>query len=406
MIEAYVDGAFGKNSKGYEIPTWAFIVLNDEEEKDIEYEEYGSGIPAEYFEHRNVGGEIYSVKKLIEFCQENDEKEVIIHNDYEGLEKWATGAWKANKELTKGYKEFLDQSHVIIKWDKVDAHTGNKWNEYVDSLCKKALTEDTTEPEEYVPLDNMEPPVEINYITDPPKDRTIREEFHIKTEKAGNRTEEEETSSPSEKVSKPLETETKEIPPMLKPINAQAQSNSGMYDGLLREAQDLCQNHKYMQASQLLSPYINENSDENVFKAYIDIILYMGDYYALKAVKCCEKYLPLHSEAIKVKKSYCYALFYAYIRPIVASAYFDAVKYNEAKAVIKKILSVSKHSTILNEFLFPFIEYAFRVGDKMYIKDLVKEIDINLFSKEKIKDGNRSFFSNYERVNYFIKGQG
>ena len=404
MIEAYVDGAFGKNSKGYEIPAWAFIVLNDEEEKDIEYEEYGCEIPAEYFEHRNVAGEIYSVKKLIEFCQENDEREVLIHNDYEGLEKWATGAWKTNKELTKSYKEFLDNSGVNIKWEKVDAHTGQKWNEYVDSLCKKALAEDITEQEETVPVDNMEPPIEINYITDPPKDQTIREEFHIKTEKQTESVEQEEKPITASAVSTTFETETKEVIPEPKPIEAPVQNNIGKYDGLLRDAQELCNSHKYMQASQLLSPHINQNSDENVFKAYIDIILYMGDYYALKAVKCCEKYLPLHPEAKKVKRSYCYALFYAYIRPIVASSHFDEAKYNEAKAVIKKILSISKHATILNEFLFPFIEYAFRVGDRMYIKDLVKEIDINLFAKEKIKDGNRSFFSNYERVNYFIKG--
>ncbi len=414
MIEAYVDGAFGKNSKGYEIPAWAFIVLNDEEEKDIEYEEYGSEIPAVYFEHRNVAGEIYSVKKLIEFCQENDEKEVLIHNDYEGLEKWATGEWKTNKELTKIYKEFLDNSGVNIKWEKVEAHTGHKWNEYVDSLCKRALEEDVTETEtshtpvteisEDISVENLEPPVEVIFNTNPPEDQTLREKFRIKTDRPINQNVAEIHEEPKiaeNKIEEPKITEEKTETTEFK--TESFKDTDIQFDALINEAEELCVKHKYMEASQVLKPYINKDSDERVFKAYIDIILFLGDFYAKKAVIYCEAYIPYHP-GTRVRRSYCYALFYAYIRPITASHHFDLNAYNEAKNAAWKILNMSKNSKIINEFLYPLIEYAFRISDKGFIKNILKEFDINLFSKEKVKVGSRVLFSNFDRINYMLRG--
>ena len=394
MIEAYVDGSFGKNSKGCEIPSWAFIVLN-EEDKEIEYEEYGTDIPQIYYEHRNVAGEVYAVIKLIEFCVENEEREVLIHNDYEGLSKWATGAWKTNKELTKKYKEFLDNSGVLIKWEKVDAHTGQKWNEYADSLCKQAIDEDETEISlNEIPVEIFEPPAEITYNTNPPSNQTIR-------------------SNPNKNII-PNPKKSNIHSPVLSESNlptggtglsdslGQEKTLEADFEKILKEAEELCSKNKFMEASQVLKPYINKNSDEKVFKAYIDIILYLGDFYAKKAVTFCEAYIPFHP-GTRVRKSYCYALFYAYIRPITSIPLFDLSKYNEAKGAALKILQISKREIIINEFMYPLIEYSYRIGDKGFIKSLLKEFDINLFSKEKVRVGRRVLYSNYERVSFMIR---
>ena len=64
-----------------------------------------------------------------------------IYYDYEGIEKWATHQWKANKEGTKNYQRFIDQSKEIIDihFIKVLAHSGDFYNERADLIAKKAV---------------------------------------------------------------------------------------------------------------------------------------------------------------------------------------------------------------------------------------------------------------------------
>ena len=68
---------------------------------------------------------------------------IEIRYDYEGIEKWATNAWKANNTLTKKYAEFMrrKQTQIRISFRKVKSHSGDYYNEKVDKLAKSALTE-------------------------------------------------------------------------------------------------------------------------------------------------------------------------------------------------------------------------------------------------------------------------
>ena len=62
--------------------------------------------------------------------------------DYEGIEKWATGEWRAKKELNKkNMFLFIQEKRKIIdiEFIKVQAHSGVELNEEVDTLAKNAL---------------------------------------------------------------------------------------------------------------------------------------------------------------------------------------------------------------------------------------------------------------------------
>lgn len=324
MIESWVDGSFKDNQA-----SWAFVVVTDNE---IEFEDCGCDVPEEFLEHRNVAGEIFAVLKFIEFCADNDEKEAVIHYDYEGLEKWATGEWKTNKELTKAYKESVKDSGIKIKWIKIQGHSGDRWNEYADQLAKSALGMDL-----------------------------------------------------SEKPEQPAEEKT---------------SVSAETPDLISEADSLIKENRYMEASLLLEKSLNSECSEELIKKYADVTMYLGEFYAKKTALICEEYIKTHPKS-KVLKSYCYAIFMAYCQPNFGKDSFNL--YMEAKKAIKKILSVSRHEKIINEFIFPFSEYADRMGDRNFIKSLPETLDINLFSKEKPNISGRIFPSKYDKILLLLK---
>ena len=64
-----------------------------------------------------------------------------IYYDYEGIKKWASGEWKANKALTKFYSEYIAAAKNVIKieFEHVKAHTGIDGNEEADCLAKEAV---------------------------------------------------------------------------------------------------------------------------------------------------------------------------------------------------------------------------------------------------------------------------
>ncbi|MFN3329179.1 MAG: hypothetical protein ACK40U_10105, partial [Fervidobacterium pennivorans] len=67
---------------------------------------------------------------------------LVIFHDYEGLSKWANGEWKSKTEITKFYKEFLEnyrKKGVKIFFYKVKSHNKDVLNNYVDKLAKDTL---------------------------------------------------------------------------------------------------------------------------------------------------------------------------------------------------------------------------------------------------------------------------
>lgn len=131
---AYVDGSYKKKTK--EFSYGAVIFWNNKE-----YHFSDKFDDEELSKMRNVSGELKGAEKAIAFGIDNKIKEIDIYHDYEGISKWATGDWKANKDGTKSYKKYcIDASKKIkINFVKVKGHSGDKYNDLADKLAKEAL---------------------------------------------------------------------------------------------------------------------------------------------------------------------------------------------------------------------------------------------------------------------------
>lgn len=89
---------------------------------------------------RNVAGEIYGSMAAMKYAVEHNIKNLSIYYDYMGIAKWCTGEWKTNKPGTIAYKKYYDKikRKVNITFYKVKGHSGDKYNNLVDKLAKKA----------------------------------------------------------------------------------------------------------------------------------------------------------------------------------------------------------------------------------------------------------------------------
>lgn len=132
---AYVDGSFevslGKYSYGC-----VFLTPDGEVTR-----ESGSGTDPEGVKIRNVAGEMRGAMTAVKWAIDHEYASIEIRYDYEGIEKWVTGAWRAKMELTQKYAAYMQScaQKIRITFCKVAAHTGDYYNEEADQLAKKAL---------------------------------------------------------------------------------------------------------------------------------------------------------------------------------------------------------------------------------------------------------------------------
>ena len=129
----YVDGSYRDGKVGY-----GCVII-----KDNELYHSFSGIvnDPDAVKLRNVTGEMEAVLKALEFCLKERLTKPKIHYDYQGLEAWATGAWRAKTPFTMRYTELVRTyaETLKIEWIKVGAHTGIYYNEMVDKLARGAI---------------------------------------------------------------------------------------------------------------------------------------------------------------------------------------------------------------------------------------------------------------------------
>lgn len=133
-VVAYVDGSFDKS-----IGRYSFGCVIQYMQKTYEFN--GSDKQEKYISMNNVAGELLASITAIRWAIEKNARSICIYHDYEGIAKWANDEWKANKEGTKAYKEFINESRkkINISFRKVAAHTGVEMNERADMLAKEAL---------------------------------------------------------------------------------------------------------------------------------------------------------------------------------------------------------------------------------------------------------------------------
>lgn len=137
QLVVYVDGSFDVNLQKYSFG--CVILLED----GRVIERSGNGEEPELLAIRNVAGEMHGAMYAVQWALENGYSSVILHYDYEGIEKWATGVWNAKNPHTQKYADFMRQmqEQIEVIFQKVKAHSGDYYNEQVDKVAKKALVE-------------------------------------------------------------------------------------------------------------------------------------------------------------------------------------------------------------------------------------------------------------------------
>lgn len=133
-IEAYVDGSFDSNTNIY--GTGVVIIKNGKKIEEI----FKQGSDERFISSYQIAGEVFGALEAISWVKRKKFSHLIIYYDYEGIEKWATGVWNANKPISQYYVETFkrDSKGINVIFEKVKAHSGNYYNELADSLAKKA----------------------------------------------------------------------------------------------------------------------------------------------------------------------------------------------------------------------------------------------------------------------------
>ena len=133
-VYAYIDGSFDRVSGIY----GSGVVIVDGDEK---YEYKHAGNREDYAQLHNVAGELEAAKFVMWYAVDKKIKEITLFYDYQGIEAWAVGDWKANLPYTQDYVKFYNKVKTAVKVNfvKVKAHTGIELNEVVDKLAKEDI---------------------------------------------------------------------------------------------------------------------------------------------------------------------------------------------------------------------------------------------------------------------------
>ena len=130
---AFVDGSYNIAAKVY---GYGGFLVHDGVREVLQ----GHGDDPEMASMRNVSGEVGGSMAAIRRAIELGIKELVIYYDYMGIEMWATGAWKRNKQGTIAYYDFIQSVNdkISLHFVKVKGHSGVEGNEEADRLARLA----------------------------------------------------------------------------------------------------------------------------------------------------------------------------------------------------------------------------------------------------------------------------
>lgn len=134
QVTAYVDGSYRSDTGEF---SYGMVILKDGEEHTF----CEKITDKDLAQMHNVAGEIKGSEAAMQYAIDHNIPEIVIYHDYEGIAKWCTGAWKANKPGTIAYQSFYQEAirKVKIHFVKVKGHSNDKYNDMADQLAKSAL---------------------------------------------------------------------------------------------------------------------------------------------------------------------------------------------------------------------------------------------------------------------------
>lgn len=136
-LTVYVDGSYNKDTKVY---GYGMVIIDGD---NISYRQ-GGDIDREGV--WNIAGEVKGAENAVRYALENGCDRLTVCHDYQGIQKWADGEWKAKKKISKDYVECIREARgkgleICFQWIK--GHSGNPWNEKADRLAGEAADTDT-----------------------------------------------------------------------------------------------------------------------------------------------------------------------------------------------------------------------------------------------------------------------
>lgn len=136
-LVAYVDGSCLSDGTAYSSGVAIFDNLGV-----LKILESFKGTNPDYVTMRNVAGEILAASRAINYALQKEVSNLLICYDYEGIEKWCSGEWKARKNATISYRELYllaTQKGLTVKFKKIKSHSNHALNDLADILAKSAL---------------------------------------------------------------------------------------------------------------------------------------------------------------------------------------------------------------------------------------------------------------------------
>ena len=127
----YIDGSYQPKCP---YASWAYVIIDAQGNKVTEL----SGMCEGKAVSRNIDGEVYAAIHAGKWALKY-KREVTLFYDYQGLESWALGDWKSKTDIASFYTSEIKKYLPYLSFKKVKAHTGDKWNEYVDQLAKNVI---------------------------------------------------------------------------------------------------------------------------------------------------------------------------------------------------------------------------------------------------------------------------
>lgn len=131
---AYVDGSFCLETRTY---SYGVVILTNKGKETFS----GRSDNDELAQMRNVAGELNGAMFAMDYAIKSGKQILYLYYDYRGIEDWAKGNWKTNKEGTIEYKKYYDliKNKLQVVFIKVRAHSGVEYNEEADKLAKDAI---------------------------------------------------------------------------------------------------------------------------------------------------------------------------------------------------------------------------------------------------------------------------
>ena len=129
--KAWVDGSYN-NSNGLAGYGVYLIVGNEAQEMSGSVTKFDNS-------SRNIVGEVTAAITAIKRAIDEGCSKITVYYDYAGIENWATGAWKRNKQLTKDYHAEVNDlmKSIEVTFTHVKAHSGDEGNNRADRLAKQ-----------------------------------------------------------------------------------------------------------------------------------------------------------------------------------------------------------------------------------------------------------------------------